>query len=327
MSAKGFEDSIAEAMKEQRWGIARELLQKTIASMPPDWCAIREENRQIYGTFWDRDEFMAYVDHFRSQTKKLILWTSPSFSKMYAWLADVNLSEGRSDDALLANEKGLALQPDHPLLWIQKGYLFNRAARHADALAAYRTASTIREWTPASVLARAFRGQGSTLIDLHRLPEAKEAYVRSLQFAESELARKELEGIEQALSRPRKTENPLLWAVNAYRVPPTDPLTIQLLALVDGLESIPGPRTVGPENYSRISKAFFARGWAGFEEAFDAVVPRTRPDYADVKRDLLRESIFNPKVHSRMARVLLGETSVEEIMDEVEKGYPPVVPQ
>lgn len=321
------EDSISNAIEERHWDAARALIQKAIASMPANWRPILENNRRVNATFWDRDEFQAYVKHCRSQSEKSILWSSPSFSKMYSLLAEVNISEGRFGDALLANEKGLAIEPDHPLLWIQRGYIFNRTGRHADAIAAYQTAVTIREWAPAAVRARALRGQGSALIDLDRLAEAKEAYVQSLQFAESELARKELDGIEQALSHRTETENPLLSPLNAHRSPPTDPLTIQLLALVDGLDSIPGPRTVGPENYARISEAFFKRGWAGFEEAFDAAVPRTRPDYADVKRDLLRESIFNPKVHSRMARMLLGDTSVEAMMDEIEKGDPPVTRQ
>lgn len=327
LEKENVESSIAAAMKERRWDAARDLIEKTIASMPADWRPIQEDGRRIRAAFWNQDEFLVYVKRFQSQSGKSILWLSPSFSKLYSLLADVNLSEKRFDEAILAIEKGLAIEPDHPLLWIQKGYVLNCAGRHRDALPAYQTASTVREWTPAPVMARALRGRGSALIDLDRLPEAKEAYIRSLEFAESQLAREELEGIEKALSRRSKSDNPLLWAINAYKVPPTDPLTKQLLVLVDGLEPIPGPRTVGPENYARISKAFFERGWAGFEEAFDAVVPRSRPDYADVKRDLLRESIFNPKVHSRMARMLLGERTVEETIAEVEMGNPPVTRQ
>ena len=143
----------------------------------------------------------------------------------------------------------------------------------------------------------------------------------------SELAKKELEDIEDALNPRQKRGKTLPWFLHCINFPPTDPLTIQLVALVDGLESIPGPKTVGPENYSAISQAFFDRGWAGFEEAFDAVVPRTRQHYADVKRDLLREPIFNPKIHSRMVRLILGETTIEEIMEEVKGGTPPVSPQ
>jgi hypothetical protein len=106
------------------------------------------------------------------------------------------------------------------------------------------------------------------------------------------------------------------WFLNAVEHPPTDPLTKQLLALVEGLESVPGPKTIGSENYAKVSNAFFDCGWAGFEEAFDEINPRTRPDYASIKRELLRESIFDPKVHLRMSRVLLGEITIKEALEE-----------
>ena len=67
------------------------------------------------------------------------------------------------------------------------------------------------------------------------------------------------------------------------------------MALVEDLEPIPGPKTIGPDNYTQILSAFMERGWAGFEEAFDLSVARTRPDYKEIKRDLLRESVFNRK--------------------------------
>ena len=97
------------------------------------------------------------------------------------------------------------------------------------------------------------------------------------------------------------------------------------MQFVQGMESIPGPKTVGAENYSAISKAFLASGWAGFEEAFDAAIPRSRADYADIKRDLLRESIFNSKVHERMSKLFLGEATVEETMEEIKRDIGPAI--
>ena len=111
--------------------------------------------------------------------------------------------------------------------------------------------------------------------------------------------------------------DPLLWFLKPIKDLPADPLTKQLIALVDGLEPVPGPQTIGPENYAKVSEAFLDRGWEGFEEAFDQVVSRTRPDYAEVKRELLREPIFSTRVHLRMARILSGEATVAETMEEV----------
>jgi tetratricopeptide (TPR) repeat protein len=195
-------------------------------------------------------------------------------------------------------------------------------------LEAYRTAASVRQWAQPAVTARALRGQGSALIDLGQLSEARNVYNASLELdPESESAHKELVYIDQALTDKKKQAATLPWFVHAIKFPPTDPLTLQLIPLVQGMESIPGPKTVGSENYSAISKAFLATGWAGFEEAFDTVVPRSRADYADIKRDLLREPIFNPKVHERMSKMLLGQATVEETMEEIKRDRGPATVQ
>lgn len=105
------------------------------------------------------------------------------------------------------------------------------------------------------------------------------------------------------LRRKRETEeeDDIPWFLHSSVNPPTDSLTIGLLALVEDLPSIPGPKPVGPENDSRIFGAFKKRGWTGFKEEFDRIVPRDRADYADVKRDLLCEPLFNIKAYRNMA--------------------------
>jgi hypothetical protein len=90
---------------------------------------------------------------------------------------------------------------------------------------------------------------------------------------------------------------------------PTDPLTIRLRTEVENLDPIPGPKTVGSENYSQILDAFTKRGWAGFEDAFDSIVSRGRADYVKVKRDLLREPVFSLKAQGNMLRLAKAFTS------------------
>ena len=109
------------------------------------------------------------------------------------------------------------------------------------------------------------------------------------------------------------------WFLHSFVSPPTDRLTLQLLALVEDLPSLPGPQTVGSENYSRIYNAFVKRGWAGFEKEFDRIVPRDRADYKDVKRDLLREALFNRRGHRNVVEVLLGTKTVDEIFGEMDR--------
>ena len=121
----------------------------------------------------------------------------------------------------------------------------------------------------------------------------------------------------------RSDMNQLPWFLHCIKYPPADPLTRQLLVIVEDLEEVPGPKTIGAENYGKVSQAFLNRGWEGFEEAFDAIVPRSRADYVTVKRELLRESIFRAKVHLRMSRIFLGETTVKETMEEIKRESQP----
>jgi tetratricopeptide (TPR) repeat protein len=315
---------IATALSQNRAEDARKLIEQELASMPANWKPLQEDDKEVRGAFWDQNEFFAYVGSHRSDNEKSIFWTTVSFSKLWWQLADVNISEDRFDNAAVCIERGLELEPDHPVLWIERGYIFNRIGRHQEALEAYRTAASVRQWAQPAVTARALRGQGSALIDLGQLSEARNVYNASLELdPESESAHKELEYIDQALADKKKHAATLPWFLHAIKFPPTDPLTLQLVQLVQGMEPIPGPKTVGTENYSAISKAFLASGWAGFEEAFDAVIPRSRADYAEIKRDLLREPIFNPRVHSRMARVVLGEATVDEILEEASRSEAP----
>ena len=120
------------------------------------------------------------------------------------------------------------------------------------------------------------------------------------------------------LRRKREAEKEEIpWFLHSFVNPPTDPLTIRLLALVEDLPSIPRPKTVGSKNYSRIFDAFMKLGWAGFEEEFDRIVLRDRADYADVKRNILCEPIFSVKAHRNMADAVLGRKTVDEIFDEM----------
>jgi len=319
-------ESIAAAISQNRDSDARDLIERALALMPANWKPLDEDEGTIRGAFWDEDEFLAYVRSQRNDNKKRIVCTTVSFSKLWWQLAMMNISAERLDNTLVCIAKGLELEPDHPVLWIGRGYTLNRIGRHQEALEAYRIAATVRPWTPQRVTARALRGQGSALIDLARFSEAKDAYNASLELdPESELANKELGYIEQALADEQERAATLPWFLHPIKFPPTDPLTLRLVQFVLGLESIPGPKTVGAENYAAISTAFMTSGWAGFEEAFDAAIPRSRADYADIKRDLLRESIFNSKVHERLSKLYLGQATVEETMEEIKRDNRPAI--
>lgn len=231
-----------EAIAEGGWSEAREVLENVLAGMPPGWKPAQARRDFLNIAFWDEEEFFAYVRNQRPESQKSIAWTPPSYSKAWWQLAVVAVKEERLDNALICVQGGIALERDHPRLWIEKGFILNRLQRHEEALECYERAAVVRNWAPASQVSRALRGQGSALIDLCRLDDAENAYRRSLELEpNSELARKELEYIHEARQEQARQKNTLPWFLNSLIYPPIDPLTIQLLALVEDLEPIPGP--------------------------------------------------------------------------------------
>ena len=176
------DDLVSCAMAESRWDDAREILKAALASMPPNWLPLQEDARRVQGAFWDREEFSAYVSSHRAKTEGPISWRGPSYSKMWWQLAIAYSEDGQAENAIAAIENGLAIDPEHPRLWVEKGFLLNRLKRHQAALESYETAVSIRDWAPDSLHTPALRGRGSALIDLERLEDAQRAYLRSLEL-------------------------------------------------------------------------------------------------------------------------------------------------
>jgi hypothetical protein len=163
------EHAIDDAISNKRWPKARILIEKALAPMPPDWQPLIETDDWVSGAFWDSSEFSAYSKRFGPPRDKSIMWIGPSYSRLWWQLAVINSSEDLETNAIICLGRGLKLEPDHPLLWIERGYILNRMERHAEALAAYQTAAVIRTWAPDAVVARALRGQGHALIELGQL--------------------------------------------------------------------------------------------------------------------------------------------------------------
>jgi len=309
-----------ELIAKGRYADAETLLEAAIQRMPAGWSPTREDDHFLSIAFWGQDEFLAHSHYVieRKELTKSVAWVDRSYARAWYQLAIVESKQGLFERALFCIDCGLQLEPDHPELWNEKGYLLGRLNRHQEAFDCYVRGASVRVWTPPTQIARALRGQGVQLVELDRLDEAEAALRQSLELEpDSENALNELGYIED-LRRKRKAEKEQTpWFLHSFVNPPTDPLTVRLLALVEDLPSIPGPKTVGSENYSRIFDAFIQRGWQGFEEEFDRIIPRDRPDYADVKRDMLCEPVFSIKAHRNMADMVLGNKTVEELFDEM----------
>jgi tetratricopeptide (TPR) repeat protein len=104
-------------------------------------------------------EFLAYVKCHRAGMTKSIAWVPGSYSKAWYQLAAIAVEEERFQEALVCLDWGLGLEPDHPELWSEKGFVLGMLKRHAEALECYVKAAQ-RDWAPASQIARAVRGQG-----------------------------------------------------------------------------------------------------------------------------------------------------------------------
>jgi tetratricopeptide (TPR) repeat protein len=315
------DEQIETAIQSEHWEDARIAIEKSLADMPPDWKPIRRgvgDESTLICSFWDNAEFMSFVaNRTQLDAEMSVLWSDVSYSKRWWKLALVNRKQGLYRNALTCIERGLELEPDHPHLWVQKGLILIDSKQYAQALTAFETATTVRSWASPSVVGWSLRQQGYALIELGRLNEAQVVYWRSLELEpNSSIAAQELEYIGRLLQEREQKAKQLPWFLHCLKFPPEDRVTRELIALVDGMETIAGPKTVGPESYAQISKAFFERGWNGFEEEFNRLFPLDRPDYVDIKRNLLREPIFLKKVHERMARVFLGESTIEEVLDE-----------
>jgi len=302
---------------EGRLAEARTLLEAAIHEMPTGWTPVSEDGKFLMIFFWDQEEFLAHVDYQKEPPSKSVFWVEGSYSRAWYLLAVITGKQNRFEDALFSLDCGLELE-DHPELWSERGYVLGRLKRHEESLECYTRAASVRDWAPSSQIARALRGQGVQLIDLDRVDEAENVLKRSLELEpHSETARNELAYIADLKQQREEKRKEIPWFLHSFVNPPTDSLTVRLLKLVEDLPSVPGPQTMGPENYSRIFDAFMKRGWAGFEEQFDRVVPRDRPDYADVKRDMLREPIFSIEAHRNMAEMVLGRKTVDELFDEM----------
>jgi hypothetical protein len=313
-----------ELIANGRYAEAEAVLEAALRAMPAHWAPRSGDKEFLTLASWSWEEFVAHSDYLgkRSSLTKPIGWVDSSYSRAWYQLAVVESEQGLFERALFCIDCGLHLEPDHPELWSEKGYLLGHMKRYQEAFDCYALAATVRDWALPSQVARALRGQGVQLIDLERFDEAETALRKSLELdPNSDGARKELDYIEDLRRERKQKKEEIPWFLHTFAHPPTDPVTVRLLPLVEGLPAIPGPATIGAENYSRIVDAFIKLGWPGFEKEFDHIVPRDRSDYADVKRDLLCEPVFSIKAQRNLREAAACKTE-EEFKAWFDRTYP-----
>jgi tetratricopeptide (TPR) repeat protein len=173
-------------------------LEELLARIPPGWRPRAEAPDEVQVAFWNMEEFLQYVAHHQAAgDRRKLTWVRPSYSEACYLLGYLAVEEGDYAAARRHVERGLGLEPDHPLLLCELGMIEGGARRHGEALGCYRKAADCRPWTPPGVLARALRGVGFSLIELGELDEAEEAFRQSLELEpDNTTARQELQIID-----------------------------------------------------------------------------------------------------------------------------------
>ena len=195
----------AEAIQEARRLIAAgdrpravRVLEEFLARMPPGWRPRAETEVELQVAFWTMDEFLQFAAHHQAAgDRRKLTWVRPSYGEACYLLGYLAVEEGDYAAARRHVERGLGLEPDHPLLLCELGMIEGGSRRHGEALGCYRKAADSRPWTPPAVVARALRGVGFSLIELGELDRAEEAFRQSLELEpDNATARQELEIID-----------------------------------------------------------------------------------------------------------------------------------
>ena len=158
---------------------AAPLLEKALELMPADWKPRVEHPDRLEVAFWDRADFVAYVTH--TKPTKQVLWVLPSYSRACYHLGFAAVERQDLASAERWIDRGLALEPEHPLLLCEKGLILGQSRRREDALAFYQRATRTFPWN-SSWTARAHRGLGFELVELRQLAAAEAEFRRSLEL-------------------------------------------------------------------------------------------------------------------------------------------------
>jgi tetratricopeptide (TPR) repeat protein len=94
----------------------------------------------------------------------------------YAKQGDACFFENRYEDAIIAYDRALQIQPDLADTWNNRGVVLTRMQRYPEAIASYEEATTIRPNYP-----DAWNNRGVVLLELQQYPEAIVCYEQAIQ--------------------------------------------------------------------------------------------------------------------------------------------------
>jgi tetratricopeptide (TPR) repeat protein len=176
-----------------RYGSAESLLRQVVSRVPANWQACSEAGDTIFCHFWDIGE---KTECAKENPKRTVVPVFPSYSRAFYLLGFIAIEKGDAELALSQLDKASLLQPDHPVILLEKGGALSKLGRSEEAYQCFVRAEKPHFASTTLVLARALRGQGISLIDLGRLDEAEVCLDKSLEYdPESKTALNEMEYI------------------------------------------------------------------------------------------------------------------------------------
>lgn len=162
-------------INDKRFDEAVSLLQKSVKNMPAGWNPCIESDERLEIFFWNKSEFLSFVDYNRAKLNKSVFWRFPSFSKAHYQLAYIFSDQGQFEKALNEIENGLVLEPDHPRLLCEKAYILGRMNDLETSLSYLQNAVNSRPWNTVEQKIHALRDMAVTLTNLERFDEALDA--------------------------------------------------------------------------------------------------------------------------------------------------------
>jgi len=175
---------------------AIELLEEIIANTPPDYSYQGVLGGKLYIKFWDRNEFLSYIEKMGDKVKQPVVWVPAIYPRAFFNLGAIYVEMGEYSKAIEFLNKGLRLEPDQPAFYTELGVAYGALKDYEQSIFNCRKALTVRKYCSDHVLAVAYRGLGINLIDLNQLDEAEEALKQSLIIEpDHPLALQELEVI------------------------------------------------------------------------------------------------------------------------------------
>lgn len=195
----------AQALSDSKqYDKAETLLREYVNKMPDDWRPFVEEPEFDKRYFWNQSEFISFCRYSRSNLDKSCKWVFPSYSKAHYLLAYILIEKGNFDEALDELDKGLELEPDHPRLLCEKGYILGRFGNREATLSLYRQAANSRPWNTVIQKTGALREEAVVLVDMRRYDEAEAAINQAIELnPEDESLKQELDYIRQLQDRDR----------------------------------------------------------------------------------------------------------------------------